>query len=113
MNNLFQKLKKRTRIDWQIGTVKAIRQETPTVKTFTLTLPNFAPHRAGQHYDVRLTAEDGYQAHLQGVADEAGGMKRFATAEEIANFFVFLCSDKATYSTGSTYFVDGGWLKTV
>jgi ferredoxin-NADP reductase len=62
MNNLFPKLKKRTRLEWQIGTVKAIRRETPTVKTFTLSLPNFAPHRAGQHYDVRLTAEDGYQA---------------------------------------------------
>lgn len=61
----------------------------------------------------QLAGEDGYQAHLQGVADEAGGMKRFATPEELANFFVFLCSDKATYSTGSTYFVDGGWLKTV
>jgi len=61
----------------------------------------------------QLAGEAGYEAHLQGVADEAGGMKRFATAEEIANFFVFLCSDKATYSTGSTYFVDGGWLKTI
>jgi len=61
----------------------------------------------------QLAGEDGYQQHLQGVADEAGGMKRFASPEELANFFVFLCSDKATYSTGSTYFVDGGWLKTV
>jgi NAD(P)-dependent dehydrogenase (short-subunit alcohol dehydrogenase family) len=58
-------------------------------------------------------AGDGWEAHLQSVADEAGGMKRFASPEELANFFVFLCSDKASYSTGSTYFVDGGWLKTV
>jgi NAD(P)-dependent dehydrogenase (short-subunit alcohol dehydrogenase family) len=61
----------------------------------------------------QLAGESGYEAHLQGVADEAGGMKRFATPEELAHFFVFLCSDKASYSTGSTYFVDGGWLKTV
>ena len=61
----------------------------------------------------QLAGEDGYEAHLQGVADEAGGMKRFATPEELANFFVFICSDKASYSTGSTYFVDGGWLRTV
>lgn len=61
----------------------------------------------------QLAGEDGYEAHLQGVADEAGGMKRFASPEELAHFFVFLCSDKATYSTGSTYFVDGGWLQTV
>jgi 3-oxoacyl-[acyl-carrier protein] reductase len=61
----------------------------------------------------QIAGEDGWQAHLQSVADEAGGMKRFATPEELANFFVFMCSDKASYSTGSTYFVDGGWLKTV
>jgi ferredoxin-NADP reductase len=47
---------------WQLATVTAIRQETPTVKTFTLALPDWMPHRAGQHYDVRLTAPDGYQA---------------------------------------------------
>jgi NAD(P)-dependent dehydrogenase (short-subunit alcohol dehydrogenase family) len=61
----------------------------------------------------QIAGENGYQAHLQGVADEAGGMKRFATPEELAHFFVFLCSAKASYSTGSTYFVDGGWLRTV
>jgi 3-oxoacyl-[acyl-carrier protein] reductase len=61
----------------------------------------------------QIAGEDGYEAHLQAVADEAGGMKRFASPEEVANFIVFLCSDKASYSTGSTYFVDGGWLKTV
>jgi len=61
----------------------------------------------------QIAGEDGWQAHLQGVANDAGGMKRFATPEELANFFVFMCSDKASYSTGSTYFVDGGWLKTV
>ncbi len=61
----------------------------------------------------QIAGEAGYEAHLQGVADEAGGMKRFATPAELASFFVFLCSNKASYSTGSTYFVDGGWLKTV
>ena len=34
-------------------------------------------------------------------------------AEELANFFVFLCSDRASYSVGSTYFVDGGMLRTI
>jgi NAD(P)-dependent dehydrogenase (short-subunit alcohol dehydrogenase family) len=61
----------------------------------------------------QIHGEDGYEAYLQSVADEYSTMKRFATAEELAHFFVFLCSDKATYSTGSTYFVDGGMLKTV
>lgn len=61
----------------------------------------------------QIAGEAGYEAHLQSVADEAGGMKRFATPEELAHFMVFLCSSKASYSTGSTYFVDGGWLRTV
>ena len=47
---------------WQIGTVKRIKQETPRVKSFRLELPMWMPHLPGQHYDVRLTAPDGYQA---------------------------------------------------
>ncbi|MEL7533442.1 MAG: ferredoxin reductase [Bacteroidota bacterium] len=47
---------------WQLATVKEIRVETDSVKTFVLALPEWAPHLAGQHYIVRLTAEDGYQA---------------------------------------------------
>jgi ferredoxin-NADP reductase len=47
-------------IDWQLATVKAVRDETPTVRTFTLGLPAWTGHRAGQHLDLRLTAEDGY-----------------------------------------------------
>jgi ferredoxin-NADP reductase len=49
-------------LTWQIATVAAIRAETPEVRSFTLALPAFRAHRAGQHYDVRLTAPDGYQA---------------------------------------------------
>jgi len=49
-------------LEWQISTVVKVRQETAGVKTFTLELPHWMPHRAGQHYDVRLTAPDGYQA---------------------------------------------------
>ena len=47
-------------LDWQLATVTAVRDETPTVRTFTLGLPAWAGHRAGQHVDLRLTAEDGY-----------------------------------------------------
>jgi ferredoxin-NADP reductase len=49
-------------LEWQISTVVKVRQETQGVKTFTLALPNWTPHQAGQHYDVRLRAPDGYQA---------------------------------------------------
>ena len=40
----------------------AIREETPRVKTFVLEPPMWMPHLPGQHYDVRLTAPDGYRA---------------------------------------------------
>lgn len=49
-------------LEWQIASVKEIKPETTAVKSFTLTLPKWMRHRAGQHYDIRLTAEDGYQA---------------------------------------------------
>jgi 3-oxoacyl-[acyl-carrier protein] reductase len=63
----------------------------------------------------QLTAEKGgdWQAYLDGVARELAPINRFASPQELANFFVFLCSDRASYSVGSTYFVDGGMLKTV
>ncbi len=49
-------------LEWQLATVREIRAETSRVKTFTLALPSWTRHRAGQHYDIRLTAPDGYQA---------------------------------------------------
>src|SRR3712207_6611306 len=50
------------KFQWQIARVTKIVGETRRTKTFTLELPQWQPHRPGQHYDVRLTAEDGYQA---------------------------------------------------
>jgi ferredoxin-NADP reductase len=47
---------------WQIGTVTSIKKETPRVKSFRIELPMWMPHLPGQHYDVRLTAPDGYRA---------------------------------------------------
>ncbi len=47
-------------IAWRLATVAAIRDETPTVRSFTLALPDWPGHRPGQHVDIRLTAEDGY-----------------------------------------------------
>ncbi|RPI94342.1 MAG: oxidoreductase [Chloroflexi bacterium] len=45
-----------------MASITASKPETANVKSFTLTLPAWMRHRAGQHYDIRLTAEDGYQA---------------------------------------------------
>ena len=50
------------RLSWQLGRVAGLVKETPRVSTLALEIPGWAGHRAGQHMDVRLTAEDGYQA---------------------------------------------------
>ena len=47
---------------WQTAVIERIAAETARARTFTLRLAEPRPFRAGQHYDVRLTAPDGYQA---------------------------------------------------
>ena len=50
------------RLTWQLGTVLELVDETPRARSIVLDVPDWPGHRAGQHVDVRLTAEDGYQA---------------------------------------------------
>jgi ferredoxin-NADP reductase len=52
----------RRRLTWQLGTVGSLTDETAAVRTIRLDVPDWPGHRAGQHLDVRLTAEDGYRA---------------------------------------------------
>jgi ferredoxin-NADP reductase len=52
----------RTPLPWREVTIRAIRPETPSIKTLVLDVPGWPGHAAGQHVDIRLTAEDGYQA---------------------------------------------------
>ena len=57
--------------------------------------------------------ETTWQQYLDNVAKQYAPIGRFATPEEVADFFVFLCSPRAAYCVGSTYFIDGGWLAAV
>jgi len=52
----------RVAIVWRVATVREVVVETPGAKTLVLDAPGWPGHTAGQHVDVRLTAEDGYQA---------------------------------------------------
>jgi ferredoxin-NADP reductase len=52
----------RLRVDWRVATVTGVVDETPYARTLVLDVDGWPGHRAGQHADVRLTAEDGYQA---------------------------------------------------
>ena len=57
--------------------------ETPTVRTLILDVPGWAGHRAGQHVDVRLTAEDGYQAERSYSLASAPGERPALTVERL------------------------------
>ena len=52
----------RGRLIWQLGEVVETRTETARARSLTLAVPGWPGHRPGQHVDLRLTAEDGYQA---------------------------------------------------
>jgi ferredoxin-NADP reductase len=52
----------RRKLVWRIGEIVGVAWETPRAKSLFLEVPGWEEHKAGQHVDVRLTAEDGYQA---------------------------------------------------
>jgi NAD(P)-dependent dehydrogenase (short-subunit alcohol dehydrogenase family) len=62
-----------------------------------------------------LTAPTGgnWQGYLDDIAKKNAPIGRFASAEELAKFFVFLCSPCSSYCVGSTFYVDGGWLNSL
>jgi ferredoxin-NADP reductase len=55
-------IRPRGRLAWRIGEVVETSPETPRAKSIFLDVPGWEGHEAGQHVDIRLTAEDGYQA---------------------------------------------------
>jgi ferredoxin-NADP reductase len=52
----------RRKLVWRLGEIASVAWETPRAKSLFLEVPGWEEHKAGQHVDVRLTAEDGYQA---------------------------------------------------
>jgi ferredoxin-NADP reductase len=73
------------RLTWQVATVTAAIQETSSVRTLELAVPDWPGHRAGQHLDVRLTAEDGYAAERSYSIASAPGEPVTITVERLDN----------------------------
>jgi ferredoxin-NADP reductase len=71
------------RLTWQLATVDGVTDETPRVRTLTLGVPDWPGHLAGQHLDVRLTAEDGYQAEREYSVASAPGEQVAITVERL------------------------------
>lgn len=63
----------------------------------------------------QLTADKpmSWEEYLDQIEKKNAPIGRFAAPEELADFFVYLCSPRASYCVGSTYYVDGGWLNVV
>ncbi len=73
----------RGRLTWQTATVSSVTAETASVRTIVLSVPDWPGHRAGQHLDVRLTAEDGYQAERSYSIASAPGEPLAITVERL------------------------------
>ena len=73
----------RGRLTWQTATVSLVMAETASVRTIFLEVQDWPGHRAGQHLDVRLTAEDGYQAERSYSIASAPGEPLAITVERL------------------------------
>jgi ferredoxin-NADP reductase len=71
------------RLTWLTAEVVETVSETPRVRTLVLDVPGWSGHRAGQHVDVRLTAEDGYQAERSYSVASAPGEAAALTVERL------------------------------
>jgi ferredoxin-NADP reductase len=73
------------RLTWLVAEITDSAQETPRVRTLILDANGWQGHRAGQHLDVRLTAEDGYQAERSYSIASAPGEPLAITVEVLDN----------------------------
>jgi len=72
------------RLTWQLAELVEVVAETPHVKTIVFDVPGWPGHRAGQHVDVRLTAEDGYQAERSySIASASDGTRVALTVQRL------------------------------
>jgi ferredoxin-NADP reductase len=73
----------RGRLTWQTATVGSVIDETPTARTLLLDVAGWPGHRGGQHVDIRLTADDGYQAERAYSIASAPGEPLAITVERL------------------------------
>ncbi len=83
------------RLTWQAAEVVDVVTETPRVKTIAFDVPGWPGHRAGQHVDIRLTGEDGYQAERSySIASAPDGTRVELTVVRIDDGEVSPCLDQ-------------------
>jgi ferredoxin-NADP reductase len=99
--------------DWRQATVAAIAPETPRAATLTLDVPGWNGHRAGQHLDVRLTADDGYRAQRSySIASPPGEDRPMITVVEadggeVSGWMVNVAAEDDSFEVRGPF---GGWF---
>ncbi|HEX3786377.1 MAG TPA: ferredoxin reductase [Pseudonocardiaceae bacterium] len=101
------------RLAWRVGKVVEVREETPTARTVVFDVPGWPGHLPGQHVDIRLTAEDGYQAQRSySMSAPAEGERVEVTVQQVPD------GEVSPYLTGELRVDDevelrgpiGGWF---
>ena len=82
-------------LEWRLAVVRDIVTETPRVKSIVLHVAGWPGHLPGQHVDIRLTAEDGYQAQ-----------RSYSIASPAENELLTLTVERVPDGEVSTYLVD-------
>jgi ferredoxin-NADP reductase len=95
-----------------VATVARIVPETPRAATLTLEVPGWSGHRPGQHVDVRLTAEDGYEAQRRySIASAPGEVPDITVVEvedgEVSPWMVSVARDEDVFEVRGPF---GGWF---
>ncbi len=79
-----EKVQPTRKLPWRTATVREIIEETPRVRSLSLDIPDWPGHRPGQHVDIRLTSDDGYQAQRSySIASAPEAAELLVTVERI------------------------------
>ncbi|MDG4831298.1 ferredoxin reductase [Solwaraspora sp. WMMD1047] len=101
------------RAGWRVARLVDRRAETPTAQTLVLSVPGWPGHLAGQHVDIRLTAEDGYRAERSySIAGPADGDRIEVTVQRVPDGEVsgYLCDVFAVGDQVEVRGPLGGWF---
>lgn len=101
------------RLAWRPATLVAVREETATARTLVLDVPGWSGHLAGQHVDVRLTAEDGYSTQRSySISSAPDGQRIQLTVQRVADGEVspYLVDDFAPGAAVELRGPVGGWF---
>jgi ferredoxin-NADP reductase len=100
-------------VHWLPARVADLREETGTTRTIAFDVPGWPGHVAGQHVDVRLTAEDGYQAERSySIASSPDGQRVELTIQRVPDgeLSTYMCGEMRVGDEAELRGPVGGWF---